>query len=67
MMINPPIDKLVEKVGCKYALTCVLAKRARYLCDKKADMLEATKINPITYAAKEIYDGRVEAKEESDF
>ena len=64
MMIDPPIDKLIEKIGCKYELVCVTAKRARYLLDKKADMLESTKINPVTYAAKELYDGRVEARNE---
>ena len=42
MMIDPPIDKLVDKVGCKYALVCLLTKRARHLLDKKADMLNAT-------------------------
>ena len=35
MMIDPPIDKLVYKVGCKYALVAVIKKRARYLLDKK--------------------------------
>ena len=39
MMIDPPIDKLIEKIGCKYALVCVTAKRARYLLDKRSEML----------------------------
>ena len=64
MMIDPPIDKLIEKIGCKYALVCVTAKRARYLLDKRSEKLEATKINPVTYAAKELYDGRVEVRTE---
>ena len=64
MMIDPPIDKLIEKIGCKNALVCVTAKRARYLLDKRSEMLEATKINPVTYAAKELYDGRVEVRTE---
>ena len=64
MMIGPPIDKLITKVGCKYALVSVTAKRARYLLDKRSEMLDATKINPVTYAAKELYDGRVEARVE---
>ena len=54
MMIDPPIDKLITKVGCKYALVSVTAKRARYLLDKRSEM----------YAAKELYDGRVEARVE---
>ena len=40
MMIYPPIDKLVDKTGCKYALVIATAKRAKYLAEKKADMLE---------------------------
>ena len=64
MMIDPPIDKLITKVGCKYALVSVTAKRARYLLDKRSEMLDATKINPVSYAAKDLYDGRVEARVE---
>lgn len=64
MMIEPPIDKLVEKVGCKYALVCLVTKRARYLLDKKAEMLEMTGVRPVTLAATEVYEGKVEAKYE---
>ena len=64
MMIDPPIDKLVDKVGCKYALVVVTAKRARFLLDKKLDMLESTGTNPVTYAAKELYNGSVVAANE---
>ena len=62
MMIYPPIDKLVDKTGCKYALVIATAKRAKYLAEKKADMLEEINDTPISYAAKEIYDGKVEIK-----
>lgn len=64
MMIDPPIDKLIDKIGCKYALVSVTAKRARYLIEKHSDMLEATHRTAVTYAAKELYDGRVEARSE---
>lgn len=59
MLIDPPIDKLISKVGCKYALVCLVAQRARFLEDKKADMLAQTGENPITYASKEVYNGKV--------
>ena len=62
MMIYPPIDKLVDKTGCKYALVIATAKKAKYLAEKKADMLEEINDTPISYAAKEIYDGKVEIK-----
>ncbi len=64
MMIDPPIDKLIDKIGCKYALVCVTSKRARFLLDKRGEMLETSKINPVTYAAKELYEGKVEARVE---
>lgn len=64
MMIDPPIDKLVDKVGCKYALVAVITKRARYLLDKKNEMLESTGQRAVSVAAKEVYDGSVEARNE---
>ena len=64
MMIDPPIDKLVDKVGCKYALVSVVSKRSRYLLDKKGEMLESTGQRAISVAAKEVYDGKVEARYE---
>ena len=64
MMIYPPIDKLVDKVGCKYALVIATAKRAKYLASKKGDAIEALGTTPISHAAKEIYDGNVEVKYE---
>ena len=66
MMIDPPIDKLVDKVGCKYALVCLLTKRSRYLLDKKAEMLEAENERAVSHAAQEVYDGSVEARYEDD-
>ncbi|MBR6788475.1 MAG: DNA-directed RNA polymerase subunit omega [Clostridia bacterium] len=60
MLLEPPIDKLVEKVGCKYALVCLVTKRARDLQQKIGDekaIAEGT--NPISYAAKEVYDDKV--------
>ena len=66
MMIDPPIDKLVEQVGCKYALVCLLTKRSRFLLEKKTDMLNAQNIRAVSYAAHEVYDGKVEARYEDD-
>ncbi len=59
MLIDPPIDKLISKVGCKYALVCLVAQRARYLEDKKADLLEQCNANSISYASKEVYEDKV--------
>ena len=64
MMIDPPIDKLIDKVGSKYKLVVVTGKRAKYLLDKKTEIIANSEVNPVTYAAKEIYAGTVEVKEE---
>ena len=64
MMIDPPIDKLLEKTGCKYALVCLASKRVRTLLDKKAEMLEEAGAHAVTYALQEIYTGAIEAKAE---
>ena len=31
MMIDPPIDKLIAKAECRYALACAVSKRTREL------------------------------------
>lgn len=64
MLVDPPIDKLVETVGNKYALVGLLSKRSRVLMDKRHDFLEAEGINPISYAAQEVRDGKIEGVQE---
>lgn len=64
MLIEPPIDKLILKTPCRYALVAGIAKRARELNSNttKGAELEANKIKPITYACNEVYDGSIEIK-----
>ncbi len=64
MLVDPPIDKLVEKVGNKYALVGLLSKRARTLMEKRHDYLEHENIGAVSLAAKEVVDGKVEGVEE---
>lgn len=59
MMIEPPIDKLMEKVGNKYALTCLLTRRAKFLVTKKPDLVDQSNYSPITLAAKELYEDKI--------
>lgn len=59
MMIDPPIDKLIKKAECRYALVMGVASRAKQLVTQEADYLEETKQKPISVAAHEIYDGKV--------
>ncbi len=64
MLIDPPIDNLVETVGNKYALVGILSKRARTLMEKRHDYIEQENANPISLAAHEVIEGKVEGVEE---
>ena len=59
MMIDPPIDKLIEKTPCRYALVCGLAKRAKELNATEAEDMDVTGDKPISRAAREIYEGKI--------
>ena len=59
MIHEPPIDKLVEKVGCKFALTCLVAKRARQIIEQPTPEYANSKEKPLTLAAKEVYDEKL--------
>lgn len=61
MMIEPPIDKMIEQVGCKYALVCLVTKRARQLLDKDAESLSNSAEKAIAFAAREVRSGKVTA------
>ena len=37
MMIEPPIDKLIKKAECRYALVMGVANRAKQLVTQEAD------------------------------
>jgi DNA-directed RNA polymerase omega subunit len=52
---------MIEKVGCKYALVCLVTKRARQLLDKDSEGLNNSGERAIAIAAREVYGGRVTA------
>ncbi len=63
-MINEPsIDELAKKMGSKYALCIVAAKRARQIIDAEKNQSKdfPPDEKPLTIAAQEIYEGRVTA------
>ena len=59
MMIDPPIDKLIDKIGCKYALVQLIIDRAHQLNDKHPDLLADVGKRAVSYAAQEIYDDKI--------
>lgn len=65
MMIDPPIDRLIKKTECRYALVCGVAKRARQLETQYSDMLEKSGMKAISLAAQEVFEGEVEIKRDN--
>ncbi len=59
MMTDPPIDKLIKKAECRYALTCAVARRTRELVTSESDTLAESGEKPISLACKEIYEGKI--------
>lgn len=59
MMIDPPIDKLIKKAECRYALTCAVAKRTRELLNQESSYLASQEDKAVTVACKEIYSGKL--------
>lgn len=53
-MIDPSIDDLSKKVGSKYALCIMAAKRARQLVDHAPALVESDSNKPVSIALKEI-------------
>lgn len=60
MMIDPPIDKLIKKAPCRYALVCGVAKRARELeTEVNKEYLEQSGKKSIQLAAEEVYTDKI--------
>lgn len=61
MMIDPPIDKLIKKAPCRYALVVGIAKRTKELLtvEKEKSILELSGLKAVSLAAKEIYEGKI--------
>ena len=58
MLLEPPIDKLIKRAECRYALTCAVSKRARELATSVEETGQTLTEKPITIACREIYDGK---------
>ena len=59
MIHEPSIDKLVEKVHCKYTLCCLVSKRARQIVSQPNNFSPEVLEKPISEAAKELYEGKL--------
>jgi DNA-directed RNA polymerase subunit omega len=58
-MIIPSADRLEERVGSKYALVILSAKRARQLKEGLPPLVRGSSGNPLTIALEEVAAGKV--------
>jgi len=67
-MIDSPIDKLLEITGCKYALVCLISKRARLILDRREESSTVqTSARAVSAASREIHAGDIVAGTEDSF
>lgn len=59
MLLEPPIDVLIEKVGNPYKLAVLAGKRSRVLQQKSEEEFQPLASPQVTKAIYEIYDGKI--------
>ena len=58
MLLNPPIDKLLEKFDSPYKLAVIVGKRARALSQTLTEEQKEQK-KEVTRAVQEAFDGKI--------
>lgn len=53
-MIQTDLDKMMEKVDCRYTLVVEVAKRARQIVDGAEPLTEDVEKNPVSQATNEV-------------
>ena len=64
MMLYPPRAELVNKVGSRYLLVNLVARRARDISQKAEENGDILERKPISMAIDEVYTGKLKIKEE---
>ena len=62
MMLYPPVADLVEKIGSRYQLVNLVAKRARVLASEAEDEHIELSKKPVSAAIDEVYTGKLTIK-----
>ena len=60
MMLEPPMNKLLEQVPSRYMLVNVVAQRARHVATEAEDAGISLDDKPVTIAIREVAEGKVE-------
>lgn len=59
MMLYPPMSELVSKIGSRYLLVNLVARRARDISQKAEEEGESLDRKPISTAIDEVYTGKL--------
>ena len=62
MMLYPPVAELVEKVGSRYQLVNLVARRARNLSTEATEKEEPLERKAVSMAIDEVYTGKLSIK-----
>lgn len=62
MMLYPPVAELVEKVGSRYQLVNLVAKRARAISQDALENEKELDKKPVSTAIDEVYSGKLTIK-----
>lgn len=63
MMLYPPMAELVDKVGSRYQLVNLVARRARTISSEAEENGEALDKKPVSTAIDEVYTGKLTIEE----
>lgn len=63
MMLYPPVSELVDKVGSRYQLVNLVARRARIISSDAEEKQISLEKKPVSSAIDEVYTGKLTIKD----
>ena len=66
MMLYPPVAELVQKIGSRYQLVNLVARRARVLAMEAEENQVQTAKKPVSEAIDEVYTGKLTIVKKED-
>lgn len=66
MMLYPPMASLVDKVGSRYLLVNLVARRAREIANNAEESGEILEKKPVSIAIDEVYSGKLTIEPKHD-
>lgn len=62
MMLYPPLADLTQKVGSRYQLVNLVARRARAIASEAEENQQSLERKPVSSAIDEVYTGKLTMK-----